>query len=170
MDFVRFVHSRKQQQPSPVTVTFPSPRSCFFMGASAYIWKEKKIHTFCPPFPSSIKRKWFIPISNILSLLFRKRFQNYPSLFLPLPGPLFCFPSSKPRESMVPWLLSFMHFHNTLGIMQWSVKLMRWYLTDFISHSLNIMVFKLTHSTIPSLFDRRNVTAIFRKFFLALLG
>ena len=90
----------------------------------AYIWKEKKIHTFCPPFPSSIKRKWFIPISNILSLLFRKRFQNYPSLFLPLPGPLFCFPSSKPRESMVPWLLSFMHFHNTLGIMQWSVKLM----------------------------------------------
>ena len=132
--------------------------------------KKKKIHTFCPPFPSSIKRKWFIPISNILSLLFRKRFQNYPSLFLPLPGPLFCFPSSKPRESMVPWLLSFMHFHNTLGIMQWSVKLMRWYLTDFISHSLNIMVFKLTHFKIPSLFDRRNVTAIFRKFFLALLG
>lgn len=61
----------------------------------AYIWKEKKIHTFCPPFPSSIKRKWFIPISNILSLLFRKRFQNYPSLFLPLPGPLFLLPLIK---------------------------------------------------------------------------
>lgn len=83
----------------------------FPRGSFCICMKRKKIYPSCPPLPSSIKRKWFIPISNVLSLLFRERFQSYPSLSLPLPGPLFCFPSSKPRESMVPWLLSFTHFH-----------------------------------------------------------
>ena len=65
---------------SSYSYLFITPK-LFLHGSFCIYMTRKKIHTFCPPFPSSIKRKWFIPISNILSLMFRKRFHNL--LFLP---------------------------------------------------------------------------------------